>query len=185
MTVGGGNIFRGLAIAAKGGDRVILMAGIPFGTAGSTNVLHVVRLIGEPHVVVHLDDRADQADVGVPVAVLQHRDADSRVPAQVRQPPVEIAGFGPHQRFLHEVVGTDRADGNAVLLADTPVMDRLMATYPTTSLRTSGEDVGLPAALFCLISAPIVIYPLVRLGQSTTPEVTPVQPAISDDRITH
>jgi pyruvate kinase len=32
---------------AKGGDRLILMAGIPFGTAGSTNVLHVVRLIGD------------------------------------------------------------------------------------------------------------------------------------------
>ena len=32
---------------AKGGDRVVLMAGIPFGTAGSTNVLHVVRLIGD------------------------------------------------------------------------------------------------------------------------------------------
>jgi pyruvate kinase len=32
---------------ANGGDRVILMAGIPFGTAGSTNVLHVVRLVGD------------------------------------------------------------------------------------------------------------------------------------------
>jgi pyruvate kinase len=32
---------------AKGGDRVIVMAGIPFGTSGSTNVLHVVRLIGD------------------------------------------------------------------------------------------------------------------------------------------
>src|SRR5438309_1144290 len=32
---------------AKGGDRVICMAGIPFGTAGSTNVLHVVRLSGD------------------------------------------------------------------------------------------------------------------------------------------
>ena len=32
---------------AKGGDRILLMAGIPFGTAGSTNVLHVVRLIGD------------------------------------------------------------------------------------------------------------------------------------------
>ena len=31
---------------AKGGDRIVLMAGIPFGTAGSTNVLHVVRLVG-------------------------------------------------------------------------------------------------------------------------------------------
>ena len=32
---------------AKGGERVVLMAGIPFATAGSTNVLHVVRLIGD------------------------------------------------------------------------------------------------------------------------------------------
>jgi len=32
---------------AKGGDRVIIMAGIPFGKAGSTNVLHVARLIGD------------------------------------------------------------------------------------------------------------------------------------------
>ena len=32
---------------AVGGDRVVLMAGIPFGTAGSTNVLHVARLIGD------------------------------------------------------------------------------------------------------------------------------------------
>ena len=32
---------------ARGGDRVIVMAGIPFGMAGSTNVLHVVRLIGD------------------------------------------------------------------------------------------------------------------------------------------
>ncbi len=32
---------------AKGGDRVIVMAGVPFGTPGSTNVLHVVRLTGD------------------------------------------------------------------------------------------------------------------------------------------
>ena len=32
---------------AKGGDRVVMMAGVPFGTAGSTNVLHVVRLTGD------------------------------------------------------------------------------------------------------------------------------------------
>jgi pyruvate kinase len=32
---------------AGGGDRIVLMAGIPFGTAGSTNVLHVVRLSGD------------------------------------------------------------------------------------------------------------------------------------------
>jgi pyruvate kinase len=32
---------------ATGGERIIVMAGIPFGTAGSTNVIHVVRLIGD------------------------------------------------------------------------------------------------------------------------------------------
>jgi len=32
---------------AKGGDRVIVMAGVPFGTPGSTNVLHIVRLAGD------------------------------------------------------------------------------------------------------------------------------------------
>jgi pyruvate kinase len=32
---------------AKGGERIVLMAGVPFGIAGSTNVLHVVRLIGD------------------------------------------------------------------------------------------------------------------------------------------
>jgi pyruvate kinase len=32
---------------AAGGDRVIVMAGVPFGVSGSTNVLHVVRLVGD------------------------------------------------------------------------------------------------------------------------------------------
>lgn len=32
---------------AEGGDRVILIAGVPFGTPGSTNVIHIVRLIGD------------------------------------------------------------------------------------------------------------------------------------------
>jgi len=32
---------------AKAGDRVIVMAGVPFKTPGSTNVLHVVRIIGD------------------------------------------------------------------------------------------------------------------------------------------
>ncbi|MEZ5122481.1 MAG: hypothetical protein R2736_13040 [Solirubrobacterales bacterium] len=34
--------------------------------------------------------------------------------------------------------------GNAISLADTPVMDRLWATYPHAQLRTCGPDVGLP-----------------------------------------
>ena len=32
---------------ARAGDQLILMAGVPFGTPGSTNVLHVVRLTGD------------------------------------------------------------------------------------------------------------------------------------------
>jgi len=32
---------------AEGGDRVVIMAGVPFGIAGSTNVIHVVRLAGD------------------------------------------------------------------------------------------------------------------------------------------
>ncbi len=32
---------------AKAGDRVIICAGVPFGTPGSTNVLHVVRILGD------------------------------------------------------------------------------------------------------------------------------------------
>ena len=32
---------------AKAGDRVIVIAGVPFGTPGSTNVLHVARIIGD------------------------------------------------------------------------------------------------------------------------------------------
>ncbi len=32
---------------ARAGDRLVLMAGVPFGTPGSTNVIHVVRLVGD------------------------------------------------------------------------------------------------------------------------------------------
>ena len=32
---------------AQAGDSVVVMAGVPFRTPGSTNVLHVVRLIGD------------------------------------------------------------------------------------------------------------------------------------------
>jgi pyruvate kinase len=33
--------------AAKGGQRIIVTAGVPFGTPGSTNVIHIVRLVGD------------------------------------------------------------------------------------------------------------------------------------------
>ena len=32
---------------AKGGERLVLMAGVPFGISGSTNVIHVVRVVGD------------------------------------------------------------------------------------------------------------------------------------------
>jgi pyruvate kinase len=32
---------------ARGGDRIIITAGVPFGTPGSTNVIHIVRLVGD------------------------------------------------------------------------------------------------------------------------------------------
>ena len=32
---------------ARAGDRVIVLAGVPFGTPGATNVLHVERLTGD------------------------------------------------------------------------------------------------------------------------------------------
>ena len=32
---------------AKGGQRVVITAGVPFGTPGSTNVVHIVRLVGD------------------------------------------------------------------------------------------------------------------------------------------
>jgi pyruvate kinase len=32
---------------AAASQRIIIMAGIPFGTSGSTNVIHVARLVGD------------------------------------------------------------------------------------------------------------------------------------------
>ena len=39
---------------------------------------------------------------------------------------------------------TDRVDGNAVKLANTPNLDDLMAMYPTTTIQACGNAVGLP-----------------------------------------
>ena len=32
---------------AEAGDRMLVMAGVPFGVSGSTNVIHVVKLTGD------------------------------------------------------------------------------------------------------------------------------------------
>ncbi|AGL03540.1 2,3-bisphosphoglycerate-independent phosphoglycerate mutase [Desulfoscipio gibsoniae] len=39
---------------------------------------------------------------------------------------------------------SEKKEGNAIALAETPNMDKLLAQYPHTVLGTSGEDVGLP-----------------------------------------
>ena len=58
---------------------------------------------------------------------------------QKKRPVVLIVrdgwGHNPHP---------EHNDCNAVHLANTPVNDRLVAEYPTTQIKTSGEDVGLP-----------------------------------------
>ena len=38
----------------------------------------------------------------------------------------------------------ERTDGNAVALANTPVLDKILKTNPNTIIKTSGLDVGLP-----------------------------------------
>ena len=38
----------------------------------------------------------------------------------------------------------ENTDGNAVKLANTPNIDKLMKKYPTTEMYTSGLKVGLP-----------------------------------------
>ena len=38
----------------------------------------------------------------------------------------------------------DKTEGNAVALANTPVMDKLMAEYPFVKGNASGLSVGLP-----------------------------------------
>jgi pyruvate kinase len=48
---------------AKGGDRIIIMAGVPFGTPGSTHVIHIVRLIGD-ELTKYRSDKAAAAQEG-------------------------------------------------------------------------------------------------------------------------
>jgi 2,3-bisphosphoglycerate-independent phosphoglycerate mutase len=43
-------------------------------------------------------------------------------------------------------IGVDEPT-NAVMVADTPFIDRLQSSYPSTRLRCSGQDVGLPAGI--------------------------------------
>jgi 2,3-bisphosphoglycerate-independent phosphoglycerate mutase len=70
-------------------------------------------------------------------------------------------------------IGVDEPT-NAFLAADTPCLDRLLGTYPSTQLQCSGEDVGLPAGIMgnsevghMNIGAGRVVYQdLVRIDKS-------------------
>ncbi|KAA5546190.1 2,3-bisphosphoglycerate-independent phosphoglycerate mutase [Roseiconus nitratireducens] len=60
--------------------------------------------------------------------------------SQLRRKPVVLIvrdgwGHNPYPEW-------DKA--NAIVLAETPVADKLMKTYPNVLIKTSGEDVGLP-----------------------------------------
>ncbi len=62
-------------------------------------------------------------------------------PSPARNAPLVLIvrdGWGDNPHHEHD-------DFNAVKLAHTPVADRLAARWPTTLIRTCGEDVGLPA----------------------------------------
>lgn len=62
---------------------------------------------------------------------------------QVRRKPVVLIvrdGWG-------ENPNRDADATNAIVQANTPVSDRLMQEYPNTLIKTSGEDVGLPAGV--------------------------------------
>ncbi len=61
--------------------------------------------------------------------------------SQLRNTPAVLVirdGWGRNPNAAHDAF-------NAVRLAATPVADRLERSWPTTLVRTSGEDVGLPA----------------------------------------
>src|SRR5690606_7168931 len=64
------------------------------------------------------------------------------MPQPTRRPVVVMIrdgwGHNPHPEWNH---------ANAVHLAQTPVNDRLLTEYPHVQIRTSSEDVGLPAGV--------------------------------------
>jgi 2,3-bisphosphoglycerate-independent phosphoglycerate mutase len=74
-------------------------------------------------------------------------------------------------------IGVDEPT-NAVLMADTPCLDRLLSIYPSTQLKCCGEDVGLPAGIMgnsevghMNIGAGRVVYQdLVRIDNSIEDE---------------
>ncbi|MCA9247459.1 MAG: 2,3-bisphosphoglycerate-independent phosphoglycerate mutase [Planctomycetales bacterium] len=69
-------------------------------------------------------------------------------------------------------------DANAVLLANTPVADALMAKYPHVLIHTSGEDVGLPAGV---MGNSEVGHQNIGAGRIVDQEVMRITRSIRDD----
>lgn len=77
-------------------------------------------------------------------------------------------GHNPHPEWDH---------ANAVLLADTPVNDDLVRSYPCTQIATSGEDVGLPPGV---MGNSEVGHQNIGAGRIVNQEVMRISSAIRD-----
>ena len=95
-------------------------------------------------------------------------------PTSARRPVVLIVrdgwGQNPDPAWDH---------ANAIVQASTPVSDRLMATYPNTLVKTSGEDVGLPAGV---MGNSEVGHQNIGAGRIVDQEVMRITRAIRDGR---
>ncbi|MEM9120798.1 MAG: 2,3-bisphosphoglycerate-independent phosphoglycerate mutase [Cyanobacteria bacterium P01_F01_bin.56] len=74
----------------------------------------------------------------------------------------------------------ENADGNAVTVAETPVMDSLWYAYPSTLMRTSGKDVGLPDGQ---MGNSEVGHLNIGAGRVVPQELVRISDAIEDDSI--
>ena len=107
---------------AAGGDRVVIMAGIPFGTAGSTNVLHVVRLVGdelERHTSNEHSAREKRGDL---VRDLAGEEAD-RSDLRGKRLPASPCRSTPHSK---------RVSGSAPRAIRPPTMPARVSPLPET-----------------------------------------------------
>lgn len=82
-------------------------------------------------------------------SVGNHEECSNITPSTKEQLVLEAKhqtpGGGPVVLVILDGWGSsEEAFGNAVMAANTPVMDRLLRDYPSTRLLTSGEAVGLP-----------------------------------------
>ncbi len=73
-------------------------------------------------------------------------------------------------------------EGNAILQASTPTMDRLMQEYPFTQLQASGESVGLPAGL---MGNSEVGHLNLGAGRIVYQDITRITKAIRDKSFAH